>query len=128
MKDVPFGLSFAEIDEGYALRRKEADGSVVTINLSEADVLGLQGTIQTWRDRIVPDVQGGSGLTNAVVAYPAVQIRILSDALGANVLLTIVTPSREQITLSLPLEISGYLVEELPDLLAQMRTTRPVRQ
>ncbi len=129
MPEIPLGFSLDEDEDGLIFRRKDNDGMVTAIKLSAQDIFGLKASIDLWSDRKMSEYQGGSGLgVKPIVVYPVAQVRLLPDALQANVLLSVAAPSGQQMTLSFPLPVADHIAAELPGLLAKMRSANPVKQ
>jgi len=128
MPEIPFGLSFDQNDDGFVLRRKEADGSVVAITMAPEELVGFRTTVALWLDRRMSQARVESGSVQPIVVHPIAQVRLVSDALEENALMTVAAPSGEQMTLSFPPGVADYIVAELPNLLATIRRARPARQ
>ena len=125
MPEVPFGLSFDENDDGYVLRRKEPDGRIVAITMSPEELAGLRTTVALWMDRRIANAQVAPGTVRAIVSHLIARIRLLPDAIQANVLMTVEAPSGEAMTLSVPLDMADHLATEIPEILAEMRKQGP---
>lgn len=128
MEDIPPGLSFDQNDEGYILRRRDEDGRTVEITISPLELLTLRETIVLWTDRIRARLQAAAGPDQAVVVHPVARVRLLPDVAQENMLLTIVAPSGQQMTLSFPDLIAQHIADELRRLLRSMRAARPTKQ
>jgi hypothetical protein len=124
MTEAPFGLSFTEVDEGFILRRKERDGTDVSIPLSTEEVIGLKSTVDLWADRILLHAQAKSGSVRALVAHPVGEVELDTDALQENLLLTLAAPTGQRTTFSVPPAIATYIADEIRPILATMRAER----
>jgi hypothetical protein len=123
------GLTLAPSGDNFILRRTTANGRTVGMTLSDDDVLTLAQSAPAFRDRILSKRTPAGGKYSAVYATPVVQIGLAPDALGENILLTLVAPSGAQVTFGLPPHIVGHLVEHLPVHLAKASVaTPPTRQ
>jgi hypothetical protein len=76
---------------------------------SANDVLRLAQTIAIWQDQILSDYQAESGGVEPIFVVPVAQVRVASDALKENILLTTVARSGHQTILSLPLPIADHI-------------------
>lgn len=128
MPEIPLGLSLDRDDSGFVLRRKEVDGDIAAFNFSEEEFWALKDTIALWSDRILSQRQVGSGGVQPIIAHPVAQVRLLPDAVQANILLTVAAPSGEQMTLELPPHVATYIAEEIPGVLREMGAGNPTRQ
>jgi hypothetical protein len=128
MPEVPFGLSFDQSDDGFILRRKNADGNIVAITISRDELFGLKATMSLWSDRMIQASQAESGSVHALVAHPIARVRLIADAVRENILATVEAPSGEQMTLSLSKPVAEYIATELPAVLASLRADRPLKQ
>ena len=127
MPEIPLGISLVQDDHGFILHRKQADGDIAAINLTEEEFWGLKGAIGLWSDRILSQRQAGSAGVLAIVAHPVAQVRVLPDAMRATVLLTVAAPSGEQMTLELPPHVAKYIADEVPGVLREMGAGHPTR-
>ena len=91
-------------------------------------VLHFKAAISLWMDRKLSEYRVAFGSVQPIVVYPIERVRLLSDAVQENILLTVVAPSGQQVTLSFPLALADDLVAELSDLLAEMRAANPIKQ
>ena len=129
MPEVPFGLSFDQSDDGFILRRKNADGNIVAITISRDELFGLKATMSLWSDRMIQASQAEFlGSVHALVAHPIARVRLIADAVRENILATVEAPSGEQMTLSLSKPVAEYIATELPAVLASLRADRPLKQ
>lgn len=128
MPEIPLGISLVQDDNGFILRRKQANGDIAAINLTEEDFWGLKGTIGLWSDRILSQRQAGSAGVVVIVTHPVAQVRVLPDAMRANILLTVAAPSGEQMTLEFPPHVAKYIADEIPSVLREMDAGNPTRQ
>jgi hypothetical protein len=120
MSEIPLGISLAQDDTGFTLHRKQADGDISAINLSEEEFWELRGAIGLLSRRIVSQRQAGSTGIKPIIAHPVAQVRVLPDAMRATVLLTVAAPSGEQMTLELPPHVAKYIADEVPGVLREM--------
>ena len=98
------------------------------MRLSSENILNLAQTIALWQDRIISKYRTESGAVEPIFVLPVAQVRVISDSLAETILLTVVAPSGQQMTHSLPQPIAAHVAEEIPLVLAQMGMTRPTRQ
>jgi hypothetical protein len=122
------GLTLDPKGDDFILRHTAADGKTRSLSLSDNDVLSLAQSAPVLRDRILAKRNPAGGGFSAVYATPVVQIGLAPDALGENILLTMVAPSGAQVTFGLPRHIAQHLAERLPDHLAQVQGPQPTRQ
>jgi hypothetical protein len=125
MPKRPPGLALDPEDDQFLLRRTGPDGRTKSLVLSNEDVLSLAQSAQLLRERILSKRNPAGGEYSAVYATPVVQIGLAPDALGENVLLTLITPSGAQVTFELPPHIVDHLVERLPVHLAKAKAANP---
>ena len=119
MAKIPLGISLTETDEGFVIRRKDANRRVIVLRLSEEELAGLKETIDRWRDRQLSSARVGSGQVEPIVAHAVSQARVLLDALQQNILLSIRGPSGGESTLSIPRDVAEYIASEIPAVLLQ---------
>lgn len=62
-----------------------------------------------------------------IVTHPVAQVRLLTDAVQENVILTLAAPSGEQMTFELPPHVAKYIADEIPGLLREMGARNPQR-
>jgi len=120
MPEIPLGISLVQDDTGFIFRRKQADGKISAINLTEEDFWELREAIGLLSRRIVSQRQAGSTGIKPIIAHPVAQVRVLPDAMRVTVLLTVAAPSGEQMTLELPPHVAKYIADEVPDILREM--------
>ena len=128
MPEIPFGFSFDQNDEGFVLRSKQADGTVTSIAMSAEDLAGFRTTVALWLDRRMSSALAASGSVRPIAVHRIAQVQVFPDALQQNVLLTVMAPSGEHMTLELPPLVAQHLADAIPALLAQMSAAKPPRQ
>jgi len=128
MADIPLGISFEEDNNGFVLRRKEANGDVTAIHMAEDELFGLKATIELWSDRILQASQARSGSVHTVVAHPIGRVGLMTDALKANVIAAMEAPSGQRMYLSFPPAVADYILETLPNVLRELETGDPPKQ
>jgi hypothetical protein len=126
MADIPPGFSFAETDDGFILREKKPDGTVTEIRMTPTGLNALKATIDLWQDRKLLERRVEGGTVEPIIAHQIERIGLIPDALQANVVMTVQTPSGSQMSLSLPLELADWLAAELPRFLAGL--SHPTKQ
>jgi len=119
MLEIPLGISLVQDETGFILHRKQANGDISAINLTEEEFWELRGAIGLLSRRIVSQRQAGTGI-KPIIAHPVAQVRVLADAMRVTVLLTVAAPSGEQMTLELPPHVAKYIADEVPDILREM--------
>jgi hypothetical protein len=122
MPEIPLGISLVQDDTGFILHRKQADGDISAMNLTEEEFWELRGAIGLLSRRIVSQRQAGSTGIKPIIAHPVAQVRVLPDAMRVTVLLTVAAPSGEQMTLELPPHVAKYIADEVPGILREMGT------
>jgi hypothetical protein len=126
MADIPIGFSLAEIDDGFILYEKKPDGTVTEIRMTAADLQGLKATIDLWQDRKISEARVGAGSVQPLVAYQIARIALNTDALEANVVMTVEAPTGRQMHLLLPFPLADWLAAELARFLAGL--SHPTKQ
>ena len=119
--EIPLGISLVQDDTGFILHRKQANGKVSTIDLTEEEFWELRGAIGLLSRRIVAQRQAVSPGIKPMIAHPIAQVRVLPDAMRATVLLTVADPSGDQMILQLPPHVARYIACEVPGILEEMR-------
>jgi hypothetical protein len=122
MMPIPLGFSLVQEDTDFILYHKQANGDISAINLSEEEFWKLRGAINSWSRRILSERQPASTGILPIIAQPVAQVRVLPDAIQATILLTVSTPSGEQLTLELPPHVAKYIADEVPGILREIGT------
>jgi hypothetical protein len=65
--EIPLGISLAERDNGFILRRKLANGEITAIDLTEGEFWGLTGAIVFWARRILSQRQALSSEFETII-------------------------------------------------------------
>jgi hypothetical protein len=120
MPEIPLGISLVEQDKGFILRRKQADGEISAINLTEEEFWGLRGAIVFWARRILSRRQAPSTEFKTIIVQSVARARVLPDAMRETVLLTIAAPTGEQMTLEFPPHVARFIAEQVPSVLSEM--------
>ena len=120
VQEIPLRISLVQDDAGFILHRKQADGDVSTINLTEEEFWELRGAIGLLSRRIVAQRQAASPGIKPMIAHPIAQVHVLPDAMRATVLLTVAAPTGEQMTLELPPHVAKFIADQGPDVLSEM--------
>lgn len=124
MTEIPPGISFEETDSGFVLRQN-VSGKITEIRMTLEEFDGLKATIDLWRDRRLSGYRvGGGGEVRPIVVHPVATAGLWPDAIGANILLNVQSPSGAHMTLSLPPEVASTMVQALPDVLAMIANPR----
>ncbi len=122
MPEIPLGISLVQDGIGFILHRKQANGDISAINLTEDEFWELRGAIGLMSRRIVAQRQAASAGIKPVIAHPVAQVRVLPDAMRVTVLLTVADPSGDQMTLELPPHVAKHIADEVPVILREMDT------
>jgi hypothetical protein len=125
---APPGLSLQQKGDTFTLRLARAGRRTITMNLSVEDVRGLRETIAIWSSRILSQRRAGSGQVEPIFVHAVASVRLLPEALNERVLLTVVVPTGEQMTLALPQAIAEHIAAEIPSVLAEMRASKLNKQ
>ena len=126
MTNIPLGFSFEETDDAYILRQN-TDGRIIEMRMTREEFDQLRATIELWKDRRLSGYRpAGGGEVRPVVVHPVAEAVLWPDAIGANILLNVVTLSGNHMTLSLPLSVASAMAEALPSVFA--RTVNPTKQ
>jgi hypothetical protein len=120
--EIPLGISLIQDDTGFVLHRKQANGDISAMNLTEEEFWELRAAIGLLSRRIVSQRQAASAGVKPIIAHPVAQVRVLPDAMRVTVLLTVAAPSGEQMTLELPPHVAKYIADEVPGILREMGT------
>jgi hypothetical protein len=120
MSEIPLGLSLDQDSNGFTLRRKSADGTVVAIQLSGDELLGLKAQIDLWSSRLLQSLQEKSLSVRPIVVHAVRAADLAMDALQENILLALQAPTGEHMTFELPPEVAAHIATQIPDLLRQL--------
>lgn len=120
MIEIPDGISLTERDDDFLLCRKEADGSVAEIAMSEAELLALLNQLSLWQVRMLSRMQEKSGSARAIVVHPVSIVAVFLDSLEENLLLQCFAPTGQDQTLSLPLRVGRQLAADIPEKLKEV--------
>jgi hypothetical protein len=127
--EIPMGLSIDEMVDGFVLRRRGDDGSVVVIPISTQELPVLLETISSWRRRESQPSPPGSQSIQEIVCYPVEKVGLAHEALGERLLLLtlqISTDARRTYALA-PHQVHS-LIDNMPLYLAEMNSANPTRQ
>jgi hypothetical protein len=124
MTSIPSGVSLTERDDDYVLRRKQPDGTLIELPLSQAELIGLHTQLQHWKTRLLQSLQDKSGTVRPIIAHPVAAMAVAPDAFREHVLLTTQAPTGEQMVLDLPRPVARKLAEDIPALLTEMGPSR----
>jgi hypothetical protein len=122
MPEIPLGISLVQDDTGFILHRKQANGDISAINLTEEEFWELWAAIGLLSRRIVAQRQAASAGIKPMIAHPVVQVRVLPDAMRATVLLTVADPAGDQMILQLPPHVAKHIADEVPVILREIGT------
>ncbi len=128
MTEIPKGISLNEVDGGYVLHRKDEDGVVVSMPISEKELLALKEAISSWNLRETLPAPPGAKSVQEIVCYPVERVGLAHEALGERLLLTLATSPEARRTYALAPHQVSALIENLPLYLAEMRGPRPTKQ
>ena len=128
MADVPLEISFEESDDGFILRNKSADGTVVEIKIPPEQLHRLKAAIDLWTDRKILAVQLANGTVQQAITHQVAEVKLWTDLVQENVLLFVKVPSGGTMTLAVPLSVADDLAQSLPHLLATIRAEKPIKQ
>jgi hypothetical protein len=128
MPDIPFGLSYDQIEDGgLVLRNKTDDGKVTEIKMSPDQVLGLKAEIDLWKDRRWLNLQVEAGTVRPIAVRWVSRVGVQLDELR-NVVLTVQGPSGGETSLGLPLHVAIPLAVMLGDLVQGLTAETPTKQ
>ena len=128
MPDIPFGLSYDQIEDGgLVLRNKTDDGKVTEIKMSPDQVLGLKAEIDLWKDRRWLNLQVEAGTVRPIAVRWVARVGVQLDELR-NVVLTVQGPSGGETSLGLPLHVAIPLAVMLGDLVQGLTAETPTKQ
>ena len=120
MSEIPLGVSLEQRDNDFALRRKEADGTVTEIRLSTSELIGLKSQLEHWTSQLLQSLQDKSGQVRPLLVHPVAVAAVVPDALREKVLLTVQAPTGERMVLELSRPLAKKVAEDIPALLAEM--------
>jgi hypothetical protein len=119
-QEIPLGISLVEDGDGFILHRKQADGDISAIVLTEAEFWGLRGAIVFWARRILSQRQAPASGFKTIIVQSVAQARVQPDSMRESVLLTIAAPTGEEMTLELPRHVAKLIADQVPDVLSEM--------
>jgi hypothetical protein len=114
-------LSLEEIEDGFVLR----DG-LVEIKMTTEELLSLRATMNLALDRKLTTFRTRSGQVHPAWVHPVAKVDLWPDAVGANILQIIQTPSGGRINLEIPLSEADTMTVALPYVLSLIRN--PTKQ
>jgi len=114
--------------DGFILVKTESDGTKTTMPLTGKDVLTLAASAIHLQQTILSQYDPKGGDILATVATDVAQIAVNQEALGENILMTLIAPAGSQATFAIPRHIARQLSDRLPIHLAQMEAKQPSRQ
>ncbi len=122
VQEIPPGISLVEDDNGLILHSRQANGEISAIHLTEEEFWGLRGAIAFWTHRILSQRQSPSSEFETIIVQSVARARVLPNSMRESVLLTVVTPTGEQITLQLPPHVAKFIADEVLNVLSEMTT------
>lgn len=120
MTEIPFGLSLDQDDNGFVLRQKNSDGTIVAIQMLLEDLFGLKAIVDMWSSRHLQSLQEKSGSLRPIVTHAVQAADLATDALRANILLALQSPRGDHMTFALPKKVAEKVAEEILSLLPQL--------
>ena len=121
-------LTFDEEENGSIIGRHNADGTRISINLSKVELIGLSEKISLSLERISSQAVMEGGAVHDIVSLPVTEVGLAHEALGENLLLTLVTPTGHRRIFALPQSAVALLIENMPLYLSEMRAANPTKQ
>jgi hypothetical protein len=109
-----------EDGNGFILHRRQANGKISAINLTEEEFWGLRGAIVFWARRILSQRQAPATGFKTIIVQSVARARVLPDMMRESVLLTVAAPAGEQMTLQLPPHVAKFIADQVPDVLSEM--------
>ena len=122
VQEIPLGISLVEDGNGFILHRRQANGEISAIHLTEEEFWGLRGAIVFWARRILSQRQAPSSGFETIIVQSVARARVLPDTLRESVLLTVAAPTGEQMTLELPPHVAKFIADQVPNVLSEMTT------
>ena len=112
----------------FVLSRKADDGSISTIELSEADILTLAQSAQALQLEILRrhDPQGVGHL--AVAVTELAQIELHAESLGEAILMTLIARNGNRLTYAMPLQLAQNLLARLPTFVSRLMAAKSTKQ
>ncbi len=120
VQEIPLGISLVEDGNGFILHRRQANGEISAINLTEGEFWGLRGAIVFWARHILSQRQAPSTGFKTIIVQSVARARLLPDAMRESVLLTVAAPTGEQMTLELPPHVAKFIADQVPNVLSEM--------
>jgi hypothetical protein len=120
VQDIPLGISLVEDGNGFTLHRRQANGEISAINLTEEEFWGLRAAIVFWARRILSQRQTPSTGCKTIIVQSVARARVLPDTMRQSVLLTVAAPTGEQMTLELPPDVAKFIADQVPNVLSEM--------
>ena len=117
MANIPNGLSCVEQDDGFVIRRRDANKKVKSIPISKSEAAALLETISSWKDRQA--IQGHRpGSIQGRICYPVSRMGFGTEAASGRALLTLQTSPESERTCVLEEAQVHALVLGLPSYVA----------
>jgi len=118
--EIPFGISLVEHDNGFILHRKQPNGEISALNLTEEEFWALRGAIVFWARRILSQRQAAASGFKTIIVQSVARARVFPNAMREAILLTVAAPTGEQMTLELPPHVAKFIADQVPGVLRQM--------
>jgi hypothetical protein len=129
MTEKAMTLALEENDDGFTLRRTDADGTVSEMRLADADVTTLGLAAIALQQRILTrQATPASSAIAAVTVMDVARVRLNVDALGEVILLTLISPQGLETAFALPRDNAESLIAQLPFLLQKMKAANPTQK
>jgi hypothetical protein len=125
---MPSGLDLREDGDDFILDVTARDGTTTQVKLTSEQLLTLAQSAPKFRERILSRRSPTTAGIQPVLATTVVQVGLNQDALGQDLLLSLVAPTGTQLTYALPIQIVELLVERLPQWLDKMRRLKTTKQ
>ena len=122
VQKIPLGTSIVEDGNGLILHRRQANGEISAIHLTEEEFWELRGAVVFCAHRILAQRQAPSSELETILVQSVAQAGVLSDMMRESVLLVVTTPTGEQITLELPPHVAKFIADQVPNVLSEMTT------
>jgi hypothetical protein len=124
----PFFLDLREDGDDFILIAADATGVSSSIRLSESQVMGLAQSAPVFREKIALRHSPEGADVSAVLVTPVVNVALQPDSLGEDVLLTLISSTTGRVTFGLSPLIAQLLVDHMPKVIEEIRSTKLSRQ
>jgi hypothetical protein len=122
VQKIPLGTSIVQDGNGLILHRRQANGEISAIHLTEEEFWELRGAVVFWERRILSQRQAPSSELETILVQSVAQAGVLSDMMRESVLMVVTTPTGEQMTLELPPHVAKFIADQVPNVLSEMTT------